>query len=98
MFVNEDEASVLDCCGPERCGDTARKCRGAWCMAWRWEPLMVNPKWIAAVKTAALEIDDKTPGRHKAAALVNANLAAYGLPPKPFRGWCGLAGHPDQFT
>lgn len=78
--------------------DQSSTCIGTMCMAWRWEPLMVSPAWIAAVKQCATDIGDKSPGRAKAAEQVNANRAAYGLPEEPYRGWCGLAGHPDQFT
>lgn len=69
-------------------------CAGSKCMAWRWQELMADDAWIDAVKKAAVELDDKTPGRSKAAAHVNKNRAEYGLPDKPYLGYCGLAGKP----
>ena len=67
-------------------------CIASVCMAWRWQPLMTSPEWIEAVRTAAKEIGDTLPGRNKSIAHVAANRAKYGLPDKPFRGRCGLAG------
>jgi hypothetical protein len=98
MFVDANHTRHVRCCGPDSRGDNEGNCLGSACMAWRWEPLMTSPAWIEAVKKAAVEINDKSPGRIKAAEHVNANRVVYGLASKPFRGWCGLAGHPDQFT
>jgi hypothetical protein len=74
--------------------ETAVFCRGAICMAWRWEPLMCDDAWVAAVKQCAEDIGDKSQNRAKAAAHVNENREAYGLPTEPFRGFCGIAGKP----
>lgn len=70
-------------------------CSGSRCMAWRWQPLMADDAWIEAVRKAAIDIDDKSHNRAKAAAHVNANRAEYGLPTKPYKGYCGLAGRPE---
>lgn len=72
-----------------------RKCSASECMAWRWQPLMVGDDWADAVKKAAAEIGDASPSRVKAARHVNANRAVYGLPDKPFAGFCGLAFKPE---
>ena len=62
-------------------------------MAWRWEPLLADEAFQAAVLKAAAELGD-TGNKHKAAKHVADNRAMYGLPTAPFRGWCGLAGKP----
>ena len=69
-------------------------CIGSACMAWRWLPLLADEAFKNAVIKAAGDIGDKTENRHKAAAHVIANRAAYGLPTQPFDGFCGLAGKP----
>lgn len=76
------------------CVQVNAPCRAYKCMAWRWQELMTDDNWIEAVKKAAFEMDDKTPSRAKAAAHVNKNRALYGLPDRPYRGYCGLAGKP----
>lgn len=76
----------------------AAPCIASDCMSWRWEPLLADDRFAAAVKAAAEELGDTSPGRHKAAKHVIANRAAYGLPEKPFRGWCGLASKPEPLS
>lgn len=72
----------------------AHACIASRCMAWRWLPLMADDAFKNAVIRAAAEIGDTSTGRHKAAQHVMDNRAAYGLPTKPFNGYCGLAGKP----
>ncbi len=67
-------------------------CVASGCAAWRWQPLMMDAAFIEAAKKAAIEIGDKTPSRSKAVKRVEKNRAKYGLPVKPYRGRCGLAG------
>lgn len=77
-----------------RGGLAVHPCIGSACMAWRWLPLLADEAFKNAVIKAAGDIGDKTENRHKAAAHVIANRAAYGLPTQPFDGFCGLAGRP----
>ncbi len=94
MITTVAEA-VLKLCHASLNGDEFQHCSGQGCMAWRWLPLTCDPDWVAAMRKAAEELGDKTPGRDKAAAHVNANRKAYGLTEAPFRGYCGLAGKPE---
>ena len=75
--------------------NSLQKCAASECMAWRWLPSMCGDAWTSAVAKLAVEINDKTPGKTKAAKMVTANPEAYGLPPRLHRGYCGLAGKPE---
>ena len=108
-LLTEDEVKTKRCCGPEGCGEARhehggldghgvegrRYCIGSDCAGWRWKPLMVSEEWKNAVKKAAIELKDNDPRRHKSAVHVNENRAKYGLPDKPFHGYCGLSGRPE---
>ena len=87
MIVTEQEAKGKYC--PQM---QMASCAGSYCMAWRWQPLMTDDAWVAAVKKAAEELVDTSTNRAKAAKHVNEHRAQYGLPTKPFAGYCGLAG------
>lgn len=81
-------------CAPSNAAALAtapRLCAASGCLAWRWQPLQADAAFMAAVK--ALE-DAGTP-KAKAGKMVHENPDNYGLPTKPFRGWCGLAGKPE---
>lgn len=95
MMLTPEEAKRTTC--PQSMGtdDGVRPCRAAGCMAWRWEPLNCSPEWVEAVKKAAEEIGDTTGPKAKAARHVNENRSKYGLPDKPFGGWCGLCSKPE---
>ena len=67
-----------------------RCCLGSGCMAWRWQPLLADDAFLAAVVKAAEEIGDKSANKHKAAAHVSRNRAKYGLPTEPTIGFCGM--------
>lgn len=76
------------------------RCAADKCMAWRWMPLLAtDPKYIAALKECE-SIDIQENGKLRkmrageAAAYVNENRKKFGLPEKPFEGYCGLAGNP----
>ena len=66
-------------------------CLGSTCMAWRWQPLQADAAFMAAVKT----LEDAGTPKAKAGKMVHDDPSAYGLPSKPFRGWCGLASKPE---
>lgn len=83
----EDEPYALN---PVPC-----RCIGHACMAWRWQPLLADDAFVAAVAKAANTLGDKSPSHTKAVKHVRENRAEYGLPTKPFLGFCGLASKPD---
>ncbi len=91
--MNRTEVEALDTWCPLRGNGLC--CQGVGCMMWRWQPLMADDAFKEAVKKAALDIGDKHPSRPKAAAHVVANRAEYGLPDKPYKGYCGIAGKPE---
>lgn len=93
MIIYEKYADSFSCCSPV---ENRQGFRGAQCMAWRWRPLQCDDLWKAAVKNAAIEIGDKSPSRTRAADHVASNREKYGLPSKPFEGFCGLAGNPKS--
>lgn len=66
-------------------------CHGPSCALWRWLPIMADrPAFVAAIKK---EIAGGI--THKAAvSKIMADRAAYGIPTKPERGFCGAGGQP----
>lgn len=68
-------------------------CQGPMCMAWRWVPLMMSESVIAAIRKRGLETGDRAPFA-KSARYVLENCEEFGLPSKPFEGYCGLGGQP----
>ena len=94
MMLTPEEARVRRChASMDVQGSGA--CISDKCMAWRWRPLQTDEAWREAVKKVAAEIGDTTPSKGKAAKIVTQNRAKYGLPDKPFQGWCGRAGKPE---
>lgn len=87
MIFNAEDATNF-ACGPQA---ERGFCYGPKCAVWRWEPLLADEAFAAAVKKAEAETGMPHP---KAAKHVTENRAQYGLPTKPFRGYCGLAGKP----
>jgi hypothetical protein len=95
MTVTETHARSYLYCHQSRLPDGGfGGCLGSDCMAWRWEPLTCSPEWTAAVRKHAEATDDKAPFA-KSSRHVNENRAEFGLPDRPFRGYCGLAGKPE---
>ena len=65
------------------------RCIASQCMAWRWQPLQADQPFMDAVKARMEEAGEPM---SKATKYVRAHLAELGLPDKPYRGICGLAG------
>jgi hypothetical protein len=66
-------------------------CIADFCMAWRWQPLMADASFLAAVKRC---MDEKGLSHAKASAYVGDHRSEFGLPIEPYLGYCGLAGGP----
>jgi len=64
-------------------------CTASNCMAWRWQPLMADNPFAAAVKKC---MDRDKVSHAKACAYVGDNRAEFGLATEPYLGYCGLAG------
>jgi hypothetical protein len=63
-------------------------CQGSGCMMWRWQPLMADDAFAAAVKSVV----DGGISHKNATAHVIANRRHFGLPETEYKGYCGLAG------
>ena len=72
-------------------GDSPTKmCRGSDCAIWRWQPVMAEEMKAAVAKAIS---EGRT---HKeAVAHVAANRHDYGVPDRPYQGWCGLGSKPE---
>lgn len=91
MLVSEEEAKERWCpvATNEQPTEWQACCIGARCMAWRWQPLQADQPFMDAVKARTEETGETM---SKATKYVRAHLAELGLPDKPYRGICGLAG------
>ena len=69
-----------------------RCCMGPTCAAWRWHEEEVDePGWKEAVQ----EAKEKGIGYKEAPTYVNEHRTEFGLPEKPWRGYCGMGGKPE---
>lgn len=87
--MTEDEAKMMQCCGPEGCGyfndqpRPARWCVGSSCMAWRVDGERRVPGTVGEIASYIKE--------HNVGA-----LSALGATSRTERtGFCGLAGSPQ---
>jgi hypothetical protein len=68
-------------------------CHGPSCALWRWQPITTDhPAFVAAYETLKANM----PNAAHATRMKNImdNRAAYGIPTKPERGFCGAGGQP----
>jgi len=107
MIVSETDSRPLWCpfvrVGEQANGaaenrpDGSFHCLGSQCMAWRWQPLQADDAFKNAVKKAREDLGETDKASQaKAVQHVIANRAEYGLPTKPYLGFCGLAGIPEK--
>jgi len=91
MYMTENEAKGKEC--PQTMtASGGGYCHVSGCMAWRWQPLLADDQFIAAVKKRMDTSNDLHPA---AARYVTGHRAEFGLPTVPFRGFCGLGGKPE---
>jgi hypothetical protein len=69
--------------------EARRTCATTACPLFREAPLTCNAAWLDAVRRAAIEVDDKTPAKAKAAAEVLREPEKWGV---ERRYYCGLGG------
>lgn len=72
--------------------DTKKMCLGDGCPLWRWAPLTVDD---GPFKAALKKLVAGGMKNDRAARELVDNRGKYGLPEKPYRGWCGLAEKPE---
>lgn len=89
LNVRTEKSALGQLCAPVSDARNAAECAGSKCMAWRWQPLMVDDAFKEAVKRRA-EAASEHPT--KAASYVAENRKEFGLPDKAHLGYCGLAG------
>lgn len=70
-------------------------CLASGCAFWRWLPLTTaEPGWKEAMKTL---IDEGMNNAQAAKEIQKPETKRrFGLPEKPYRGFCGLAGRPES--
>jgi len=70
-------------------------CHGPDCALWRWVPITTDhPAFVAAKAQVMAEMGGKPIAHAAAVAKIMADRAAYGIPTKPERGFCGGGGQP----
>jgi hypothetical protein len=72
-------------------------CEGKTCAHWRWVPLTPKePGWKEAMKTLITEGMNNTTAAQ--AMLTKEVKTRFKLPLKPYKGYCGLSGKPQDFS
>jgi hypothetical protein len=89
-YRTKPEMSQVDCPQSKVFAEPAGNCRLSYCPLFR-EGDPITPAWTAAVAKLAGEIEDKTPGRTKAAKMVTEDPEAYGVERVYY---CALGGKP----
>jgi len=93
MLLTEDEAKTKTC--PQATTyEEFSYCNASGCMAWRWQSVDIVDDAFQAAQLKRMKEANEV---HKVAfKYVSEHRDEFGLPMIPTKGWCGLAGRPDE--